>query len=195
MFTERDEAGLKLLILSFSGVTKKARIFGEDVSRRMLAALEHYRQEEARSSPWQRAKIIPDSFQIKRVSCVVADHDEARAVGKAWGADVVLSGDASLFQMPPPTVRLQLRIQQEGNTQVITGINNGVINVNSPNLNIRTYFSGARNGTLTTRLTAVNLPSLQAIAERGIRVDDPLRIQEMSFPTLATQEPLALLHL
>lgn len=190
LFEEREGAGLKLLILRLRGVTPQEAEFGEKVARRFQRALEHYAREEGRSAPWKQAELRPEGFQVAQVPCEVAGHPEARALGRAWGADLILWGQVSLAA-PPRTVRLGSHrgVTFAGDPKHVT-----VVTDPRDKVIIKQYFADAEGGTLTPAFTAVAWQGLEIEAGTGKGVQSPLQLDKLMFPELATREPLGLLH-
>jgi hypothetical protein len=80
------------LVARFQGDSSSGTDFSEVVSTQIEHALRTYKEETLRNPQEMDVEVPEDSLEIRRAACVIESHEQAEAIARTLGADVVIWG-------------------------------------------------------------------------------------------------------
>lgn len=190
----RPHDGLKLLITRHHGASKESRDFAADLGFHMERAVLQYAASHRDTPALRDAGLTPEDLQVHHVPCLVNSHDEARAIGLAWGADAVMWGQAHAAPTPRRALKRltrTLRRTLEHADNLTIASNNQVVADTVEIVGIKLV--AHTTSRFRTSLTVVPWPGLAADADRS-RVLAHATAIDLGFPELAPANVRALLH-
>lgn len=182
--------GLRVLVTRFVGQDAASEKLGAEVGLGLHTALPEFARRTLSGTG-----LSAEDLQVGYVPCLLSSHREARLIGQAWGADLVLWGQASTSFPDPRAGRMPVIVA--GSRVVIK--NEGTITAPGGRVQIG-IFDQRRvprppqdTASFKTSLTVTNWRGLEVMGNKGVRVN-PGAIQDLDFPRLASTQPLSLLH-
>lgn len=194
------QPGLNVLITRFAGMggdRKLSADLGASVGPAIDEALPEYLNRiigtEASKIGFQASMI-----QHKYVPCVIADHESARLIGKAWGADIVIWGAATAISDPGSSVLQRL-------TNAIRSLPAGsVVKIGSDNTTHAAKGATVKHGIIIDKnaekaifrahLTAVRWAGLQSVIPGKVKPSSIPALYSLDVPALTPDQPLAVFH-
>ena len=191
-----EGAGLKLLITRYHGEGERSANFGADLSWNLERDVVEYAKEVLANPAVKLAGIRPEDLQVHYIPCLVNGHDEARALGRAWNADVVLWGQAYASIDTESSVKAVARdIERRwAKAKNISLASNNIIKGDPKTVEITGIeIQPSTSSRFKTWLTVIPWTGLDAASE--YKGAEPLdNTMDLGFPMLATEKPLALFH-
>lgn len=187
----------RALVTRFSGSDSAAKHFGMKVGESLRDALTKYSQH---TLDMTNTGLTSANVRVKYVPCVIGDHEHARKVGQAAGADVVLWGQTFCdWRKPNKCQKVELGLNLS-NAQ----INSGNTIQNSPGATMSNHIqiklppvqappTPPSETAFRTSLTVVNYIGLEAAASNAISVNRISELIQSELPTLTAEQPKLLL--
>lgn len=192
--------GLKILITRFADALHPtdSQAFEAGLGSAIQTVLPQYIRSQVEPEAHKYSPAATD-VQAAYVPCVVTTHSDARAAGRAYGADLVLWGSTE-----PKGDKVSSAITGIFQSS-LRGANNASRNFIQAGagatlrLDARQTFNVQLPAELTgvsfkTALTFVNWRTLAPSGPCGLQASQTPALRELDFPQLASEWPLALLH-
>lgn len=188
--TEAQVPELRALVVRFAGPDEPAQQFGMAVGSSLRDALQSYAEQ---SLDLEKSGLTARNLRVKYVACVLADHDQARAIGQAAGADVVLWGQTFCDWRKPKQCQ-QVDLHLEGaNSNNTLAHSPGAVMINKVQVQVRAARVPEPESVYKTSLTVVRWVGLEAAAQWGEPVRRPIELTRADLPRLASPQPKLLL--
>lgn len=187
-----ESRGLKVLITRLVGMDDPSRSFGANVSHGIKVTLPEFLRREI-DARMLAAGLNPNEVQTEYVPCIVDNHRAARAIGEAWGADLVVWGTAIYTPLAASDLAVLNRKMGKGATiashNQVNAASGAVVQI------VGVLIKLGPGASYRTNVTLVKWEALDGGALRENMLGTPPMLQDLSLPKLVGIETESLFHL
>lgn len=203
LFPARSPAGaeprpeLRVLITRFAGSDARSQAFGVQVGKSLRGLLNDHARLRLNAV---QSELPASAVRVELVLCELGDHEHARAIGEAGGADIVLWGQAFCNGCTPRQIQhVQIDIHAEGansnNTlsQSPNAVMTNNVHVVKPQITVTPPLR-TTEGSFATSLTLVRWQGLDAGTGRLVEFKRLDKVASLSLPQMGSGGPELLLN-
>ena len=197
---------MRVLVTRYRGDDAVSEQLGDEAGLNLSQELREYFKTILRSPEVQGIGLGSDDLQVQYVPCVLTQHQDARAIGQAWHADLVFWGQAACSLTDRECQQMAAIVAKEWKKQLAQlppalVVNGDVVQNVKKGGQGRVGTTGDVRPEVTVPQGAVLRTSVTVVAWRGLEargaaqeLQRPVEVLELDFPRLASSRGLALFH-